>query len=962
MRLSAYPSRPRRLLPGAGKRICARRSRSFVWTHFDCCMSTVPFEPGDSAQLQARLAGILDVALDCIITIDHLGCVLDFNPAAERTFGYTRAAVLGREMTDLIVPPALRERHRAGLARLAAGGAPHMLGQRIEITAIRADGMEFPVELAITRLGLVGTPVFTAHLRDITDRKRTEAELLTLQRQLEQRVAERTADLDQARRDLEASAARTRESQAYFAASFHASPALMSIASAIDGRLIEMNPAFLAIAGFTREEIIGRTTLQLGVWVRPAQREEFLQRIRTERSIRDFEAEFRAKTGELRYLLLNAQLIELRGEPCMLTVGIDISERRRREKFQAATYQISRVVLAGGDLATLFAELHRIIGGLMPARNFYVALLDASIPQITFPYFEDETIPPPPSRPPGRGITEYVLDTAKPLLASGDELLTLLTERGNYMPIGAPCAQWLGAPLVVEGRAIGVIALQDYRDPRAYTREDRDLLLFVADQAAAAIQRHQVNDALRAAKETADAASRAKSQFLASVSHELRTPLNGILGYAQILRRDPTLTDKQRDGVRVIHESGDHLLSLINDVLDLSKIEAGRIELHPVDFELAEFAAAVGRVFAARAREKNLALELTVAPGLPRFVHGDEQRLRQIVFNLVGNAVKFTTAGRVALTIAPADTAGAVVFSVVDTGPGIAPNDVARLFERFTQVGDRRQAASGTGLGLAISRSLVECLGGRMRVESRVGEGSRFWFEVPLAEATTSVVASSSPASRVTGYDGPRRRVLIVDDIATNRAVLTELLQPLDFPLGEAADGVSALKLARELRPDLVLLDLRMPGELDGLGVARALRADPAQTGLKIVAVSASAYDLDRRECIEAGCDEFLAKPFQEEQLWAVIARVLGLTWRTANAGETTTPFPIAAHPPPPEEADALYELASQGDVVGVRTRAQALLTRDARFALFAQGVLDLAARFKMKAVRQFVAEYRSKP
>jgi PAS domain S-box-containing protein len=1297
------------------------------------------------ARLQTRFTAILDAALDCIVTIDHAGRVVDFNAAAMRTFGYAREQAVGREMAELIVPPSMRERHRHGLRRLVeTGKSAGIVGQRIEITALHADGHEFPVELAITQVDSTGKqPFFTAYLRDLTDRRRAEAA--------------------------------QRESQTYFEKSFHSSPALMSIASATDGKLIEINPAFERGAGYTRTEALGRTTLELGLWLRSEQRDEFLRRIRTDRSIRDHEADFRSKTGTVRTLLLNADIIELGGRPCMLTVGIDISERRRRDQVQAATFEISRAVLGGDDLPALLAKVHSIIGRLMPAKNCYVALLNADRSILSFPYFVDESMPPIAPRPPRNGITEYVIDTGQPLLADDAEIVTRLKTRPGEIPTGHITAQWLGAPLMVDGRGIGVIAVQDYHNPNAYTEEDKRLLVFVAEQTAAAIHRQQVeaaqseartyfeksfhsspalmvisrasdrciteanpaflracgfsreevigrtpdeiglwvkpdqrdaflraivekgavrdlegdfraksgktatflvnadllelggttslltvgidiserrrreqiqsatyaisqavlaggdlpvlfaeahriiadlmpaknfyvalleaegrrlafpyfaderieppqtrplrngfteyilrtaqpllitadelvallhtqgeyealphpgaqrlgaplllggraigvialqsydstsaydeddlrlltfvagqtaaavqrheaaaalaraearyrsifenaveglyvsspegkflsvnpafarmlghgtpaalladiNDikrqlyvqagrrddffaliqhsdavtdfeseifrrdgstlwvsesvrvvrnadgaidhfegvatdvtqkreaarALQAAKEAADAASRSKSYFLASVSHELRTPLNGILGYTQILRRDSGLTEKQREGVRVIHESADHLLALINDVLDLSKIEAGRIELHPADFDLPDFATGVERVFTPRARDKSLIFETALATDLPRFTRGDEQRLRQVVFNLVANAVKFTASGGVVFSVQRA-AGDAIRFSVSDTGPGISEDDIKKLFEPFTQVGRSQAAATGTGLGLAISRSLVERMGGRLHVESKPGWGSRFWFDVPLPAALSAAPAATA-ARRVLGYEGDRRRVLIVDDNATNRAVMVDMLAPLGFELAEAADGAAALTEAAAFKPDLVLMDLRLPGGMDGLEATRQLRKTALGAAVKIIAVSASAYDLDRNECLDAGCDSFLAKPFREEELWTIVERALGLVWRLGDGEETRTPFPLAVHSPPPAEADAIYELAAKGDVVGIRARAQALLERDPRYTSFAQNVLDLAARFKMKAIRQFVSGYRTPP
>jgi CheY-like chemotaxis protein len=433
--------------------------------------------------------------------------------------------------------------------------------------------------------------------------------------------------------------------------------------------------------------------------------------------------------------------------------------------------------------------------------------------------------------------------------------------------------------------------------------------------------------------------------------------LNGILGYTQILRRDTVLSDKQRDGIRVIHESAEHLLALINDVLDLSKIEAGRIELHLVDFDLIAFAEGVERVFEPRARDKGILLKTALAPNLPRWVRGDEQRLRQIVFNLLANAVKFTSRGGVVFSVQP-EPQGVIRFSVSDSGPGIAAEDVAKLFEPFSQVGVH--TGTGTGLGLAISRSLVEQMKGQLHVETNLGWGSRFWFDVPLPTGSGLFPPRAAPTSRqVTGYEGPRRRVLVVDDNVTNRAVLVDLLQPLNFGIAEAADGENALIEAESFKPDLVLMDLRLPG-IDGIEATRRLRARPGGADMRIIAVSASAYLVDRNECLAAGCDAFLAKPFQQDELWAVIERVVGVTWLYADSEETRTPFPSTVEAPPADEVVAIYELAAKGDVVGIRGRAQALIRLDPKYEAFAQSVLDLAGRFKMKAIRQFVGRYVS--
>jgi CheY-like chemotaxis protein len=322
--------------------------------------------------------------------------------------------------------------------------------------------------------------------------------------------------------------------------------------------------------------------------------------------------------------------------------------------------------------------------------------------------------------------------------------------------------------------------------------------------------------------------------------------------------------------------------------------------------------------------------------------------------------VKFTKTGGVVFSV-QAGAGGLVRFSVSDTGPGISEADLQRLFEPFTQVGQAAGApASGTGLGLAISRSLVERMGGRLVVESKPGWGSRFWFDLPLAPALGLPSVQPATAHRIVGYEGPRRRVLVVDDNTANRAVMVDMLSPLGFEVTETADGETALAEAERTRPELVLMDLRLPGGIDGLEATRRLRRREGGHLLRIIAVSASAYDLDRSECFAAGCDAFLAKPFREEELWGLIGRLLELTWQTAETEETRSPFALEIDAPPAAEATAIYELAAKGDVVGIRARAQALLALDPKYAPFAQRVLDLAGRFKMKAIRQFVARYTS--
>ncbi len=455
------------------------------------------------------------------------------------------------------------------------------------------------------------------------------------------------------------------------------------------------------------------------------------------------------------------------------------------------------------------------------------------------------------------------------------------------------------------------------------------------------------------ARDAADAANRAKSTFLAHMSHELRTPLNGILGYAQVLARDPAQPEPTRERLQVIIRSGEHLLTLINDVLDLARVEAGQLHLRAADFSPAQLARGVAEIVRARCEEKRLAFDVRLAPGLPRLVRTDEQKLRQVLLNLLGNAVKFTERGRVVLEIAPAAD-GRVRFLVEDTGRGIAPEVLPLLFQPFATT---EQREAGTGLGLALSRSMVELLGGRIQVASEVGRGTRFWFDLPLPEVGSAAPQEVAAANRIIGVVGGARRLLVVDDDATNRAVLRELLVPLGFAVSEAADGLSALALARAERPHAVLLDLRFPNGLDGLTIARELRAEPALATTKIFAVSASVFESDRHQAFAAGCDAFLAKPFKDDQLFALLETHLGLKWVRAGADGSgaVSAAEVEAVPLPEETRAQLLELARRGDVLRLRARL-AELGAEPRFAAEIATLDALAASYQMKRLREVLS------
>jgi CheY-like chemotaxis protein len=415
---------------------------------------------------------------------------------------------------------------------------------------------------------------------------------------------------------------------------------------------------------------------------------------------------------------------------------------------------------------------------------------------------------------------------------------------------------------------------------------------------------------LEHSKDAAEAASRAKSTFLANMSHEFRTPLNAILGFTQIMARDKRLPADHKQDIEIIHRSGEHLLGLINDVLDMSKIESGRTRLNQRSFDLVRMLEGLEEMFALRAEQKGVALSLKLAPEVPRYVTADDGKLRQVLMNLLGNAVKFTDQGRVELrvrTVSPPLGLGQtpsvwVRFEVEDTGSGIPADELEQIFVPFVQSSASHQTPEGTGLGLAISQQFVRLMGGAIRVTSKVGHGSTFQFDLPMEAVSANDLEKPPPTRRVVGLEPgqPAYRLLVVDDSEVNRKLLIKIFQPVGFDLREAADGVEALAAWDEWEPHLIWLDMRMP-VMDGYEVTRRIKATTRGMATIVVALTASALEEDKAVILSEGCDDYMRKPFHEEDLFDMIARHLGVRY----VYETIAPAGVGAAPQPGAAGEA---------------------------------------------------------
>ncbi|NOY50648.1 MAG: PAS domain S-box protein [Chlorobi bacterium] len=894
---------------------------------------------------------ITQSAVDAILTVDHQGIVISWNNAANKTFGFHAVDMIGKSVQK-IIPERYKKMHEAGIARLRKGGKEKLIGKTIEISALNKSGEEFPVELSLSRWDIDNNNFYTAIIRDISSRKKSEERLIKLSTAVEQSPSvimitdiegnieyvnpkfteltgfEKKEVLGQNPRFLK-SGKQTDEFYEEFwktittgktwsgdihnrkkSGELFWEKVIVSPIFDDDGRLInfikvaedinlqkkailqlqksekkyrrlietttegfwlidtksitvDVNNSLCKILGYPKEKILGKTPFEFvddeslkvfKYWIAKSRIDE--QRV--------YEISLRNKDGNNIPCLFNATTMldetgKFAGSFAFVT---DIREQKRSQLVQKILYNISKSTTNDGDLGKLIEIIQREVNQVVDATNFYVALYDDETDMFSFPFYSD-TYDKFENYPARKTLTKIVIDSKKPLLAD-TKTKEELVKQGLLDYVGTKSKVWLGAPLKIEDEVFGVFAVQNYNDENAYNEDDMEIMEIIADQISISIYRKQTDEELKLALKKATESDRLKSSFLQNISHEIRTPMNGILGFTGLLLNSSISAEEMQEYVGIINESGNRMLGTLDDVMNISLLETDQVEVVKSVINVNDELKNQYDYFLQEAENMNIEFDLaTKLPHIKAGISTDHKKFNTIVSNLLDNAFKYTSKGKIEFGYSHEH--GFLRFYVSDTGIGIPANRLQAVFESFVQAEIKDvKAKEGTGLGLSIAKAYVELLGGKIWAESETDKGTTFYFTIPYQPIRKAGVKAAVTSGN-TGLKALNLKILIAEDEEVSSEFLNIIMAEYCREILFAKNGIETLNITKE-NPDLdlIFMDIKLP-LMSGYKASREIRK--FNKNVVIIVQTAYATRGDRDKALNAGCNYYFSKPINAEEL-----------------------------------------------------------------------------------------------
>ena len=645
-----------------------------------------------------------------------------------------------------------------------------------------------------------------------------------------------------------------------------------------DGSFASLNPAFKRITGWSCSEWLGKPFMTL---IHPSDLplaiETFKQSLGGKKQP-PYELRVLSKSGE--YLVgefTSTPLIEKGKVVGEFGIARDITDRQKQDQIQKALYNISQAGIAAESLELFMAEIQKELNTIIDTTNFYIAFYDESTDSIFMPFMADQK-DRFTTYPAAKTMTKYMMESQKPILATKDDMLAL--QKSGHIDIHGTLSEiWLGVPLKSHGKVTGALVVQSYEDVNAYGKPEMTIIEFISDQISLSIERRKAKEEIKAALEKAQESDRLKSAFLATMSHELRTPLNAVIGFSQLIDAE-TPPDEVVMMTQRIYKSGEHLLSIIEDMFDVTMIESGQVSVKKENFYILPFMENIYKMLKieqGRAKKEEIEIVFQGEPENRDFlIFTDKFKLSQILMNLLKNALKFTHEGLIeyGYILESRQEKPVLKFFIKDTGIGIPEEIQGVIFDLFRQVDDSHtRQYSGTGIGLSVAKKLTEILGGEIRVDSKEGEGSTFYFTIPYLGEKTIRPAESFIVSSQKKPSFPGKTILIVEDDDSSFEYLQIVLKKLQLIILWAKNGIEAIELSKSNPEiDLVLMDVKMPG-MSGYEATKQIKK--IRPGLPIIAQTAYALYKDKEKSEEAGCDDYITKPIQKELLMKFLEKYL---------------------------------------------------------------------------------------